>query len=444
MTSGPDGDGPLPPFKSWRPQRPSRPRLFNSTWLIAFGIGGIVLVALVVVGIVVLSGRRQPAPAAAPGQAAALPDTIPAVTVDGFVVRSGEIMSTVLARVGLDDSTTRLAIAGLETGGFDFRRMLPGDSIVVQRRDGSVARILYRRSFERVYCLDFEHGDCRVSMLLRSINRLPDRVCGGISSSLYQAMIDAGESASLIADYADIFGWEIDFFTETQPDDSFAVVVERKYADSVCIGNGAVLAARYWGHAGDFRAFRFTDPGGHTDYYDEQGRNLRKTFLRSPLHFSRITSYFGNRYHPIRRIRCPHSGVDYAAPVGTPVSCVADGRVTFAGWRGGYGKLVEVKHDGGYVTRYGHLSRFAAGITVGAEVEQGRTIGHVGSTGQSTGPHLHYEVRLHGSAINPLRMDVPRAEPVQPGNLATFNALRDDLVADLMPPGVRQPPRLDR
>jgi hypothetical protein len=280
-------------------------------------------------------------------------------------------------------------------------------------------------------------------MVLPRIRRIPATVTGGISSSLYEAMLELGEKPALIAGYADIFGWEVDFFCETQENDSFLIVVERKLADSMVIGYGPVIAARYHGQVGDIRAFRFTDPDGHTDYYNEKAQSLRKTFLRSPLRFSRITSHFGSRYHPIRRIRCRHAGIDYAAPRGTPVSCVADGRVSIAAWTGGYGKLVEVSHASGLRSRYGHLSGYGRGIRTGANVTQGQTIGYVGSTGMSTGPHLHYEIRRNGSPINPLRMNVPRAEPVKDDYLPAFEALRDsilDAVPGLAPAMPPQPP----
>jgi murein DD-endopeptidase MepM/ murein hydrolase activator NlpD len=154
---------------------------------------------------------------------------------------------------------------------------------------------------------------------------------------------------------------------------------------------------------------------------------MRKTFLKSPLNFARVTSFFGRRFHPIIRTWRQHHGVDYAAPTGTPVSSVAEGRVVCAGWKGGYGKCVEVSHPGGYLSRYGHLSGYGRGVRVGATVSQGQVVGYVGSTGLSTGPHLHFEVHKFGTAVNPLKLDPPRVEPVKPEFLAGFTATRDSV-----------------
>jgi murein DD-endopeptidase MepM/ murein hydrolase activator NlpD len=252
-------------------------------------------------------------------------------------------------------------------------------------------------------------------------------VKGKITSSLYETMLAQGEQPQLIMDYTDVFGWEIDFFSEVQPNDSFAILFERKYCDSACIGYGAILAATYWGQVGSFAGYRFTDPEDTTDYYNPEGQNLRKTFQKSPLRFSRVSSFFGRRFHPILRRTRQHSGIDYVAPKGTPVEAVSDGRVVSAGWSGGYGRLVVVRHAEGYETRYGHLSGFARGIRSGASVKQGQLVGYVGSTGLSTGPHLHYEVRKFGSAVNPLRLNPPRRSPVKKEFLAQFQRTRDSL-----------------
>jgi len=422
----PGADGPLPPFQGWQPQRPTRPRLLRTGWLLT--AAGIVAGAAAIVIAAAVLGRRSPA--RSPAAASAPADSAPVGS--GVSVRSGEVMTAVLARAGLPDSVVGVAVDALRAGGFDFRRMLPGDSIVVICRDGNPERIFYHRSREQVWRLDLTSGSCRVSMLLPRVERRTGTVFGGIASSLYQALEDAGETPTLTMEFADVFGWEVDFFCETQPDDSFAVLVEKKYSDSAFIGYGRLTVARYWGDIGDLWAYRFTGPDGHTDCYNDEGLNLRKTFLRSPLSFSRVTSHFGRRFHPIRRIRQAHNGIDYAAPTGTPVSCVADGRVTFTGWKGGYGRTVEVTHGGSTVTRYGHLSRIGPGIRVGSSVVQGQVVGRVGSTGLSTGPHLHYEVLKSGTPVDPLRMEVPRAEPVPPACLEAFKALRDSLRARLL------------
>jgi len=361
-------------------------------------------------------------------------------------------MTALLSRAGFSTGDIGRIVPALRGAGFNMRAMLPGDSLFVLRRPGENGkatrdtipnvghlghvpasvplpphRLLYQRNIETVYRIDLDSAAVRVSMLLKDIRMETAFVNGTITSSLYETMLAQGEQPQLIMDYTDVFGWEIDFFSEVQPNDSFAILFERKYCDSVCTGYGAILAAAYWGQVGSFAGYRFTDPEGTTDYYNPEGQNLRKTFQKSPLRFSRVSSFFGRRFHPIlRRVR-QHSGVDYVAPRGTPVEAVSDGRVVSAGWSGGYGRLVVVRHAEGYETRYGHLSGFAKGVRSGASVKQGQLVGYVGSTGLSTGPHLHYEVRKFGSAVNPLRLNPPRRSPVKKEFMAQFQRARDSL-----------------
>ncbi len=356
----------------------------------------------------------------------------PETTVRSFVVQPAEIMPFLFNRAGVERRVADRLIARLREFGFNFRQMRPGDSLILFYRNETLFQVHYFRSYDSIYQIVLGSAEYQVALISRPITIIPALVQGEITSSLYQAMIDKGEKPCLVADYTEIFDWEIDFFSETQPGDSFIILVSRKYADSVLVGYTPIVAARYKGAVGDFFAFRFTDPDGKTDYYNQDGLSMRKTFLKSPLRFSRISSFFGNRFHPIRRIRCLHQGVDYAAPTGTPVSCVADGRVISAGWSGGYGRLVRVGHRDGFESRYGHLSRFGKGVKAGAPVIQGQTIGYVGSTGLSTGPHLHYEVRKYGSPVNPLRLNPPRAGAVKLAYLPLFRALRDSLITFLV------------
>lgn len=345
-----------------------------------------------------------------------------------FTVRQHENMSTLLARAGISSTTTARVIAALDTAGFNFQAMRSGESLAVSRLESIPLRIHYYQGPERIWRVDIDKPGYSVSMLWPKVTSEIRLVAGDIDGSLYQSLLAAGESPALVARYADIFGWEIDFFSDPQPGDSFLLLFEKRFINGCFADYGTIWAARYRGQVGDFSAFRFTDPEGHTDYYNYAGQSLRRTFLRSPLSFSRISSRFGIRRHPILRVRRMHHGLDYLAPTGTPVSCVANGRVTTAAWTGGYGRLVEVSHSGGYTTRYGHLSRFGSGIRPGATVIQGQVIGYVGTSGLSTGPHLHYEVRQQGRVINPRQLNPPRAEPVKPAYSTRFQAVRDSLL----------------
>jgi len=346
-----------------------------------------------------------------------------------YAVKPNEIMATVLSRAGFSTQDIGRLVPALRAAGFNFQAMRPGDSLIVLSRDSVPRRLLYRQTIETVYRIDLDTTDIRISMLLKYIAKTTAFVKGTITGSLYETMMAMGETPQLIMDYTDVFGWEVDFFSEVQPNDSFAILFERKYCDSVCIGYGAILAASYSGQVGSFVGYRFTDPEGLTDYYNAEGQNLRKTFQKSPLRFSRVSSFFGRRFHPIQRVVRQHFGIDYVAPKGTPVEAVSDGRVVSAGWSGGYGRLVVLGHAEGYQTRYGHLSGFGKGIRSGAPVRQGQVVGYVGSTGASTGPHLHYEVRKFGSAVNPLKLNPPRRSPVRQAFLPQFQHTRDSLAA---------------
>ena len=464
--------GPLPPFVGrTAPPRPKEPLRYGR-W-VAVGVTVGFIVALILLALLVPRAHRarenkEKAQAQAQAEAAAA-----AYDTTACAVKPNEIIATVLVRAGLSSAEVGRVVPALREAGFNFQAMRPGDSVFVLRRpeaqpsektgdspdeatrprsDSTNAsrmrprrenarysprlqgmyppvRLLYRRAIDAVYRVDLDSGAVRVSMLLKYITKSTAFVKGTITGSLYETMMAMGETPQLIMDYTDIFGWEVDFFSEVQPNDSFAILFERTYCDSVCVGYGVVLAASYSGQVGSFAGYRFTDPEGTTDYYNAEGQNLRKTFQKSPLRFSRVSSFFGRRFHPIRRVMRQHYGVDYVGPRGTPVEAVSDGRVVSAGWSGGYGRLVVLGHAEGYQTRYGHLSGFGKGIRSGAPVRQGQVVGYVGSTGLSTGPHLHYEVRKFGSAVNPFKLNPPRRSPVRQAFLPQFQHARDSLAA---------------
>jgi murein DD-endopeptidase MepM/ murein hydrolase activator NlpD len=300
-------------------------------------------------------------------------------------------------------------------------------------KNDTLEKLEYKKNYLTVYCFNnLQSDNITVEMCYKVIDNQLQLVKGQITSSLYESMLVIGETPLLITNYADILAWEIDFFTETQNGDSFFILVEKKYCDSACIDYGRIYAVRYQGQIGDFSGYYYIDPQGNKDYYDFQGKSMRKAFLKSPLRYSHISSYFSSgRYHPILKIVRPHHGIDYVAPTGTPVSVIGDGTVTFAGWKGGYGRLVEITHSQRYKSRYGHLSRFGSGIKSGRRVSQGQIVGYVGTTGLSTGPHLHFELLQNGSWVNPLKIIPPRADPVKPEYFSDFTKDRDSLFKSL-------------
>jgi murein DD-endopeptidase MepM/ murein hydrolase activator NlpD len=247
---------------------------------------------------------------------------------------------------------------------------------------------------------------------------------GTIESSLFEAMVKTGESESLALRLADIFAWDIDFFHDIQPGDTFEVVVEKRSRDGQPAGDGRLLAARFTSQGQLCQAFYFKDGSREPDYYDENGRSLRKAFLKAPLSFSRISSGFNmHRHHPITHRIEAHPAIDFAAPAGTPIHTVGDGTVLLAAYKHYNGRCVKVRHPNGWVTMYNHMSRFGKDIKAGRKVRQGQVIGYVGSTGRSTGPHLDYRLYRNGVPVNPLKVKSPPARPVSPVNLASFKTM---------------------
>ncbi|MBI5969844.1 MAG: M23 family metallopeptidase [Deltaproteobacteria bacterium] len=250
---------------------------------------------------------------------------------------------------------------------------------------------------------------------------------GSIENSLYEGGVKAGIDPHVLLDLSDIFAWDVDFASDIRKGDSFSVIYEELYVEGAPVKAGRVLAAEMVNGGKRFAAVWFYSAGTGA-YYDEDGRSLRRTLLKSPLRFRRITSYFTNRrFHPIHKNYRPHHGIDYAAPMGTPVEGAGTGRVVYAGWKGGYGNFVEIKHTNGYSTAYGHLSRIKKGLRPGMKIEQGDVVGYVGSTGISTGPHLHYEVKLNGKLINPLGLKSAPNKSVDKAAMARFVSMRDEL-----------------
>jgi len=253
-----------------------------------------------------------------------------------------------------------------------------------------------------------------------------------IQNSLFQAASDADLDDRIAFELAEIFQYDIDFVLDIQPGDRFTVVYEDVFQDGKPLRTGNILAAKFVNEGREYRAVRYVDADGHAEYFTPDGRSLRKAFIRAPVQFSRVSSRFNpSRRHPVLNTIRAHKGVDYAAPIGTPVRAAGQGRVRFAGVQGGYGNVVELEHGSGVVTVYGHLSRFASGMRRGKHVELGQVIAYVGMTGLATGPHLHYEYRVRGVHQNPQTVPLPDAEPIAAGERERFLAATADLVNTL-------------
>ena len=261
----------------------------------------------------------------------------------------------------------------------------------------------------------------------REIISVQKTATGVIQTSLWQTITDQNINPLLVNELSDIFAWSIDFFG-LQQGDFFKVIYEEQFVDSTSFGLSKIYIA-YFNHAGeDFYAIPFIQDGS-VSFYDQNGNSLRKAFLKAPLRFSRISSrYSYSRMHPILKIRRPHLGVDYAAPIGTPVLAIGDGKIIKTGWNGEAGRMVKIKHNSVYTTAYLHFSRYGKGVKSGKYVKQGDIIGYVGSTGLSTGPHLDFRFYKNGQPIDPLKVKAPPVNPVKKENLVKFNKIKNVMI----------------
>lgn len=354
------------------------------------------------------------------------------IVVDSFqvvkdVVKPGETLSQILARYRIGPGEID-QLVNKSVGIFNLKNVRAGNSYTVLCNDDSLSRVCYfiYEASPTSYVI-FETGDSlHIHMGEKEVIVKQRSASGTISSSLWNAMKQAGASANLTVEMSEIYAWSIDFYS-IQPGDNFTVIYEQLYVDDQPIGLGSIISARFNYSGRDMFAYRFVQDD-KADYFDDQGQSLRKAFLKAPLKFSRISSHFSNsRLHPVLRIRRPHHGVDYAAPKGTPVHTIGSGTVIDARWAGGAGRLVKIKHNDTYTTAYMHLSDYGPGVKKGARVQQGQVIGYVGSSGLSTGPHLDFRFYKNGTPVDPLKVESPPALPVKKDLLPQYNELRIQL-----------------
>jgi murein DD-endopeptidase MepM/ murein hydrolase activator NlpD len=359
-----------------------------------------VLLALGVIGLAVPT--REPAPPAVTEAPAVAPAPAPPEPVE-IVLKRGETLETALRRTGVERGDAAAIVAALR-GSVNMRRLAPGERLIVQPgSDGQPGAISYARSpAERYEIRPGPDGQWAINAVRPDVDTRVVAITGEVRDSLFASMERLGETAGLTARLVNLFEWDFDFAADSLPGDQFRLLVEKRYVGDVFLGYGDVLVAQYASVGrSPLTSVSFDDTAGRREYYDASGRSVKKMFLRAPLDFTRVTSGFSHaRFHPVLGGYRPHLAVDYGAPIGTPVRAVADAVVTQAGWNGGYGISITLRHGRGYETMYNHLSKID--VRPGERVRQRQVIGRVGSTGLSTAPHLDYRVRKGGVLVNPL------------------------------------------
>jgi murein DD-endopeptidase MepM/ murein hydrolase activator NlpD len=429
----------------YKPVSPMSRRSAHAKWF-ASGL----LLPLIGGGIAyMLANREPPALAPPPLQADALGLHLTALPIEQlsvaqplgqtveFVVRRNDTLDRIFRRLKLNltDLASIRELPGVQQ---QLDRLRPGDTIRLVHEEGLVQSLSRRISETEVLSVTRvdETGTApfAAEVVATPVDINESHAQGTIDSSLFVAARAAGVSPEIILRLAnDIFGWDIDFALDIQPGDRFNLIYEQKFRDGQYIGDGRILAADFFNDGAVHRAVYFESADGKiTDYFTPEGRSMRRQFLRAPLDFTRISSNFNpRRRHPILNMIRAHKGVDYSAPTGTIIKAAGDGRVSFVGTKGGYGRAVILEHGGGISTLYGHMSRFAGGLRNDNRVKQGMTIGYVGSTGAATGPHLHYEYLVNGLHKNPRTVSLPDAAPIPAVYLAEFKSRSGLLLARL-------------
>jgi murein DD-endopeptidase MepM/ murein hydrolase activator NlpD len=388
-------------------------------------------------------------PASSPGEIHATPVEAPfAPTIDPLAgarrpgrvqhvlevsIQSGQSAAVALSEAGVAREEIAPAILSLKNW-VDFRHLRAGHHLIARLdEDNHLVSLDVVKSAADQFRTDREEDEWQGRPLNVPINTVVAKICGSVKSSLWEAVVSQGGDARLVGDIVDIFAWDLDFYSEIYPGDTYRVLVEKQFAHDQFVGFGTILAAEIVSAGTIHRAFVNPNQDKKPIYYDEQGQSLRKQLLRSPLKYANVTSEFGMRVHPILGYTRNHNGIDYGAPIGTPVWSVGDGHVTFAGWQPGYGRIVQIHHANGWVSEYGHLS--AIHVKPGQHVTQKDIIALTGNSGLSTGPHLHYGLVRYGAFVNPTLQNFERGAPLTGAALSSFHEQVKQLLSalDAMP-----------
>lgn len=417
-------------YKQARVQKPRRSRA--PQW---FAVG-VILPVIATITFSLLTSEPEPVPvqiepamsaANLPAAAETAPEPIlpafePAVEVEpeppepeyetlALTIRKGDTLDGLFRKNKLNLGHLA-AISRLEEARQRFRRLKPGDKFEIEHDNGDLVSMYSKLDLTSGLSIARADDGFTAEIVEHPIEKRTRKAYGVISSTLFEAGADGGLTDRTVMNLAGIFAWDVDFVLDIREGDSFYVLFEEIWQDGVYVTDGEIIAAEFNNDGDTFRALRFVDDSGRSDYFTPDGRSVRKAFLRAPVDFRVSSSFNPNRLHPVLKTRRPHRGVDYAAPRGTPIKASGDGKVIFRGTKSGYGKTVILQHGGNITTLYAHMSGFVRNVSVGTRVRQGQTIGYVGATGLVTGVHLHYEYRLNGVHRNPRTVELPDAEPI--------------------------------
>ena len=399
--------------------RPFEARRKRRKWILLSG--SFLVGLLLLVTLFLLPSAPPPPPAAPPAPIPPIAQEPQLHTIEGDVRERSTLFQS-LSEKNIPLRWIDLIISKLKPY-VNFKKIKGGTYRFITDVKGELVKFIYEASPTEIYEIEKDPQGYVAQKKKVFLETHLVKVVGEIRSSLFEAMDAVGEQDPLTIAFAEILAWEIDFYKDVREGDRFKAVVEKIYKGDQFIRYGAIHAVEYQRGERIIRGIRYK--GG---YYNEKGISLKKAFLKSPLRFNRISSKFSlARKHPILGGVRPHFGVDYAAPPGTPIWAVADGTVTSCGWNSGFGYQVILRHMNGYITCYGHLSRFGPGIRKGVRVRQQQVIGYVGSTGLSTGPHLDYRLAKDGQFRNPLRETFPTGLPIEKGEMETFRQRRDEM-----------------
>ena len=348
-----------------------------------------------------------------------------------FTVGSGDNLTTLFKRAGLTASDV-YHVAKASKASKSFTRLFPGQTLSFVIENGELQKLKHIQSQLESTVL----SKTTTGFDIQHVQRTPDIkqrfTSATITDSLFLAGEEAGLSSKKIMELASIFGWDVDFVLDIRKGDNFSLIYEELFLDGEKIGEGDIIAAQFINRDTKFTALRYTNAEGDSSYYTPEGYSMRKTFLRSPVDFARVSSRFNlRRKHPVLNTIRAHKGVDYAAGTGTKIKASGEGKIIFRGKKGGYGNVVILQHGGNITTLYAHMKAFKRGQRVGTRVKQGQVIGFVGSSGLATGPHLHYEFRVNGVHKNPLKVKLPQAAPIAKTEEAIFKSEASQLLAQL-------------